>query len=159
MSGRLLAFLDLLAISVAVAVLILTIVPDRPFSEPPSKWYSFTVQLQRGGLKVSGTDRTAKLSIGFLLTIDGSDFDHRSKGNADRAFFCKPKTLALTCYFQGDSGDKVEGSFFIADDAYLLHPGASILADLLSQSLNPDFTILTFRRSDLFGVDFRGTLL
>ncbi len=158
--GRLLSFLDLLAITVAAIVILLSIVPDKPFTGKPTDWYSFTVELQSGSLTdISGSDLTPRLLIGFLMTIKDKQYDILKHGDVERQFHCNSTGLEMACYFRGEKGEKLSGTVFIRDDAFFLRKDSAINAAVFPVKM--DLSIkdkIIFERNNHFSKKFTGVL-
>lgn len=159
MRGRLLSFLDLLAITVAVMVMVLAIVPDQPFASEPTDWYSFTMEIDPHAVSASnGTDATSSLELGFLLLIEGEPYDLFRRGDGSRSFTCDPSGLELTCFFRGDPGEQVKGHFFIRDDQFLLRDSSAVTGSVLGMRIGLEETAIELQTSNSFNHSYSGLL-
>lgn len=157
--GRLLSFLDLLAITVAVMVMVLAIVPDQPFGAEPTDWYSFTLEIDpRAVTAPDGTDATSNLELGFLLLIEGEPYDLSRRGDGSRSFTCDPSGLELTCFFRGDPGERVEGYFFLRDDRFLLEDRSVVTGSVLGMRIGLEETAIALQPSNWFNHSYSGSL-
>lgn len=155
MHGRLLSFLDLLAIAVAVTVIILAIVPDQPFSSVPVDWYSFTFEIDRKAKNGVATDT---LQLGFTVSIDGETYDLYKRPNAERNFHCNLTGLELTCHFRGDAGERLQAAFFIRDDAFKLTQATVVTGAVFGRKIELQEQPIELKAGELFTFSHEGKL-
>lgn len=160
MRGKLLSFLDLLAITVAVMVMILAIVPDQPAEGKPTEWYIFNVALDAHSIKdpSSNLDLTPKLKIGFLLEINGKKFDIHSGIDPKRQFLCDHAPLELICLFLGEVGEKFNAKFFIRDDEFVLVNDSHVKATIQGEKMGIPLRYITLGSSNRFSNKSKGIL-
>lgn len=158
MRGKLLSFLDLLAITVAAMVMILSIVPDEPFDTPPTDWYAFTMEVDPRAVTEGSTDKTPLLGLGFMLNINGERLDLVARGNGERKLTCDPEGLELTCYFRGKKGQNIKGYFFIRDDLYLLNQGTEVTGSVSGLNIGLVESAIKLTTTNRFMYSYEGVL-